>query len=80
MPSRPSDRFATVCEIHGKRSYPSRRLAKAAARDMRTPGLREYPCAVTPGYWHFGHLPQATVVGIKTAAEVYHPNAREERQ
>lgn len=44
-------------ECDGKRTYPSRRVAKAAAKT--TPGrhMSAYQCAHGWG-WHLGHLPK----------------------
>lgn len=60
------------CRRHSKWRHNSRKLAKAAIRN--TPdrkGMREYPCNARDGFWHVGHLPQATVYGLLTAREVY---------
>lgn len=59
------------CEACQKWMYSDRKTAKAAAAKMHDRLLREYRCLHNSRYWHVGHLPQATVRGRKTAAEVY---------
>lgn len=59
------------CSPCGKWLYADRRSARAASARMHDRMLREYPCPHQSSYWHIGHLPQATVAGRKTAAEVY---------
>lgn len=63
-----------VCS-HGKRLYPSRKLARKAARRARGHHLREYRCSDVEGYWHIGHLPRVVMDGSFTATQVYRPNA-----
>lgn len=50
------------CEPCDKFIYLSRKTAKVAAR--KTPstqggGVRPYPCPVSAGHWHVGHVPGA---------------------
>lgn len=59
------------CGEHGKRLFTSRKSARRAARNLHGPALREYRCTMHEGWWHFGHLPQATRVGLLTTTEVY---------
>jgi hypothetical protein len=68
-PNRPSGKFI-VCPTHGKRTWWTRKAARAACR--RAPGeqLRAYRCDVLPGF-HIGHLPQVVREGHLTAAEIY---------
>lgn len=53
----------SFCEACGKRSYPSRRAAKTAARHAHKGSMNAYPCPNRPeGFepvWHVGHLPDA---------------------
>lgn len=58
-----------TCEVHGKKSYPSKDLAKKAVQEMHDPGMREYRCDDNDGYWHIGHLPPAVRNGDTTIAE-----------
>lgn len=53
----------------GKQGFTTRVLAKRAAR-TKHPGLHlaVYPCG---RLWHFGHLPQAALAGVKGRREVY---------
>lgn len=62
---------AKTCNVHGKKSYTSRDLAKQASREMHDPGMREYRCDVEDGYWHIGHLPEPVRNGQVTADEHY---------
>ena len=51
------------CATCGKRCYPTKADAKAAARQLpRRKGghLSVYPCGP---YWHFGHLPKTIRTG-----------------
>lgn len=59
------------CELHGKNSYSSRNRAKAAIRELKSPGMREYQCSRDTRYWHIGHLPPAVRDGKHTAVEHY---------
>lgn len=61
-----------TCQAHGKRLYKTKKRAKAVIRRMpKASPMREYRCQEHPGWWHIGHLPQATVAGLKTVREVY---------
>lgn len=62
------------CATHQKMAHNGRKLAKQVRRRAHPSetGMREYPCDATAGWWHIGHVPQATAAGIKTAREVYH--------
>jgi hypothetical protein len=54
-----------TCEVHGKLSFESRKLARLHARRVH-PGdhrLNAYECDATPGLWHLGHLPRVVVRG-----------------
>lgn len=67
------------CSAHGKKGF-TKDNAKKAIKQLRRKGgtgMREYPCSEVFGAWHIGHLPQATMWGLKTADEVYggHPDA-----
>jgi hypothetical protein len=63
------------CNAHGKGLYTSRSDARAAIRRTHTHRAHAYPCTHMPGYWHFGHKPQAVMYGLKTRAEVYRNTA-----
>ncbi|HET6910187.1 MAG TPA: hypothetical protein VFH54_12665 [Mycobacteriales bacterium] len=54
----------------GKIGYPARICARSAARRMQWTHLRPYRCQQC-SLWHLGHLPQATVAGVKAARDVY---------
>jgi hypothetical protein len=60
------------CEIHQKKAF-TKKLAKAAIRNMHDSGLREYRCEYLEGLWHVGHLAQAILNGEMTVADVYGP-------
>lgn len=62
---------AKTCDVHGKKSYTTRDLAKQASREMHDPGMREYRCDAEPDYWHIGHLPEKVRNGKVTADEHY---------
>lgn len=60
------------CEVHGKRGYTSRKLAKAGIRrTSNSKGMRAYACDVVEGMWHIGHLPEDVTGGRRTAADIY---------
>jgi hypothetical protein len=74
-PSRTSLDAYITCDTHGKRLYPSRKIARRAARDAARSGpesLRCYRCTVLDGY-HIGHLPLVVRTGQFTTADVYGP-------
>ena len=61
------------CEVHGKKGF-TKDNAKKAIKALRTKGdtgMREYRCLLFWELWHVGHLPRATLLGEKTADEVY---------
>lgn len=63
------------CEAHGKKGF-TKDNAKKLIRVLRyrhDTGMREYRCGLYWELWHVGHLPQATLLGEKTADEVYGP-------
>jgi hypothetical protein len=68
-PNRAGGNFV-ICSTHRKRTWWTRKAARAACR--RAPGeqLREYRCDVLPGF-HIGHLPKDVRHGHRTAAQVY---------
>jgi len=61
----------------GKRRYPNRRTAQAAAK--QTPGahMTAYRCPHWPGWWHLGHMPRSVVRGREAKASF---QARVERR
>lgn len=63
------------CYVHGKKGFTKDNAKKAIkrVRHKGDTGMREYPCSEIFGVWHIGHLPQATLQGLKTAREVYGP-------
>lgn len=63
------------CETHGKKGFTKDNAKKLLRmiKSRNTTGMREYPCGLYWGLWHVGHLPQATLLGEKTAGEVYRP-------
>ena len=54
-------RFEGTCESCRKRSYGTRRMARAAAKQIRGDHMTAYPCpaaaALGASLWHLGHLP-----------------------
>ncbi|MEU5945109.1 hypothetical protein ABZ793_06050 [Micromonospora sp. NPDC047465] len=67
---RPS--YIGYCDQHGKRLYPSRKLARRQLRAHRdSQGMRAYPCPLVAGHWHIGHLPKDVREGRITAPEIY---------
>lgn len=64
--------YIGTCGQCSKRAYVSRSVARRVLRCARydTKGMREYRCPHGIG-WHIGHLPQAAVAGVKSAAKVY---------
>ncbi|WP_375483288.1 hypothetical protein [uncultured Jatrophihabitans sp.] len=64
------------CSRCGKRSYPSRKLARQAARNYHGEGrLAPYQCPHNDQAWHNGHLPAAVRAGDVDRDE-YEANAR----
>lgn len=57
----------TTCPVWQKRAYPTRRLARLAARQAH-PGerLSAYACG---SHFHLGHLPQAVAGGFRDRRE-----------
>ena len=66
-----SPRYYGWCEHHEKRTFNSRKQARAAARSCAEPGLRAYRCDQVYNGWHLGHLPSVVRQGFLTAAEVF---------
>lgn len=56
---------------HSKRLYPSRKLARKAARQAHGHHLREYRCTDVVGYWHIGHVARDVMRGRYTADEIF---------
>lgn len=54
--------YDTVCRHCGKRTYRTRKTAKAAAKTIPGRHMATYPCPHGPG-WHHGHLPLDVVHG-----------------
>lgn len=63
--------YVGTCAGCGKRCFPSRKSARAAAR-RTSPGTRRnaYQCEFS-GMWHFGRLPEATVRGELGRDEIW---------
>ena len=66
------------CRACGKFWYPSRKIAKTAARKQQLTGVNAYPCAVREGLWHLGHLPKRVAQG-RASRESIQRAAREAR-
>lgn len=63
----------TYCEYHQKKAF-KKAAAKQAIRNMADrKGMREYRCGLLDDLWHVGHLPQAVLDGVVSAADVYRP-------
>ena len=69
-PSRVIVRLAERCAECGKVSYVSRREAKKERRRFPGSGMNAYPCPVSPGVFHLGHLPPAVVHGLIGREEI----------
>lgn len=63
-----------TCPVCGKRSFPTKHMARRVRRQMRDRrGLSVYECAF--GGWHVGHLPWAVRRGEVTRGEIYEEGA-----
>ena len=52
------------CRRHGKDAYGSRKAARARAKMLKNLGkMNAFRCDGTPGWWHFGHLPDIVKQG-----------------
>lgn len=69
----------TTCLHCGKRSYRSRKEAKAAARTESLPGMSAYECHSQPGAWHIGHLPAGVANGRYARSTLSRHHARRRR-
>ena len=67
-----------TCRHCGKRSYSSRRAAKAALRhhgDRK--GMAAYECHTNPGVFHLGHIPTAVRRGHASRDNIALPRKRD---
>lgn len=66
-----SSRHIGTCESCWKRSYVTRKDAKATIRHVNDPAMRAYRCPAGSGYFHIGHIPQAVRDGRMTVGQIY---------
>lgn len=76
----------TVCPACGKKTYPSKKAAKSAAKKLYPDDhLSAYQCRSTkevrptPAPWHFGHLDERIVTGKMGRRDAYDPTVFEAR-
>lgn len=58
------------CSACGKRGYPERRIARAAAKELHDKRVSVYWCQHGGECWHVGHLWAAVVAGDLTRADI----------
>ncbi len=65
---------ARTCEC-GKAVFLSRKEAKRALSQFPGSDCRVYECTLTPGVFHWGHLPRQVVRGEIARAQIYPPRS-----
>lgn len=79
--SSPADQWSHICAFVGKRSYKTKKAAKAAGRQLGggTNAYRCQPDPNLPAHYHFGHLPKPVVAGELTRDDIRRRYPIEER-